>query len=207
MAHQKKAPADRNGGAEKSDNKTTCKKKDSTNEGSEQASETEKEQSDSGPEILDNAPAAIYRPLCIVDGHAYAVAWIWLKGPGGKPKTKRAVIRDDGVIFGDVPILGARSRSDLEMEVHPAAIREDCAWSSVGVRQFLAKKNPDPANVFHRVTAIVDRFVHFNKSLADQNTMCELIGCQVIGTYLLDAFNVVGYVWATGDSGSGKTQR
>src|SRR5262249_62354826 len=34
---------------------------------------------------------------------------------------------------------------------------------------------------------------------------CELSACFVMATYLLDGFNVVGYLWPNGDKGSGKT--
>ena len=36
--------------------------------------------------------------------------------------------------------------------------------------------------------------------------MSEMIACYVIATWFLDAFNVAGYVWPTGERGSGKTQ-
>ena len=36
--------------------------------------------------------------------------------------------------------------------------------------------------------------------------MAEMIACYVLSTWLLDAFNVCGFVWPNGDRGSGKTQ-
>lgn len=36
--------------------------------------------------------------------------------------------------------------------------------------------------------------------------MSELIACYIIATWFLDAFNVAGYIWPTGERGSGKTQ-
>jgi hypothetical protein len=35
--------------------------------------------------------------------------------------------------------------------------------------------------------------------------MCELVATYVIATYLLDAFNVAGYLWRNGESGVGKS--
>jgi hypothetical protein len=52
---------------------------------------------------------------------------------------------------------------------------------------------------------IVDKFIDFNKSNADQRTMCEFIACYAMSTWFLDAFNVIGYLWFTGAYGSGKT--
>jgi hypothetical protein len=59
--------------------------------------------------------------------------------------------------------------------------------------------------VFDRVRAVVDRFIDFNRSFASQQDLCELTACYVLGTYLLDAFNVAGYLWPNGESGAGKT--
>jgi len=47
--------------------------------------------------------------------------------------------------------------------------------------------------------------VDFDRSLADQRTMAELVACYVLATWLLDTFNVVGYLWPSGERGSGKT--
>ena len=51
---------------------------------------------------------------------------------------------------------------------------------------------------------MVDRFVDFSRSLASQETMCELVACYIFGTYFLDAFHVVGYLWPNGEPGAGK---
>ena len=46
-------------------------------------------------EILPSAPPSIHRPLCLVDGHAYATTWVHLRG--GKSKgPQRIIVRDDG---------------------------------------------------------------------------------------------------------------
>lgn len=36
--------------------------------------------------------------------------------------------------------------------------------------------------------------------------MCEMTAAWIISTYFLDAFDVVGYLWPSGEKGSGKTQ-
>jgi hypothetical protein len=83
--------------------------------------------------------------------------------------------------------------------------QDKATWSGVGVKQFLEGHRPDPADVFGRVVAVVDRFIDFRHSLASQSTMTRFIGCYVLATYLLDAFDVVGYLWAHGEKGSAKT--
>ena len=60
--------------------------------------------------------------------------------------------------------------------------------------------------MFRQVAAVIDRFIDFDRSLADQGTMAEMIACYVLGTYFLPAFNVTGFLWPNGDRGSGKTQ-
>ncbi len=79
-------------------------------------------------------------------------------------------------------------------------------WSGAGVKRFLAAERPDPAEVFGRVVAVVDRFLDFARSVAPQQTMCEMTACFVLSTYVLDALNVVGYLWPNGERGTGKTQ-
>jgi hypothetical protein len=60
--------------------------------------------------------------------------------------------------------------------------------------------------VFERVVDVVDRFIDFNRSLAEQRTMAEFVGCYILATYFLDAFTVIGFLWPNGERGSGKTQ-
>jgi len=55
------------------------------------------------------------------------------------------------------------------------------------------------------VVDIVDRFLDFDHSLADQKTMCKMVACFVLASYFLDAFEVAPYLWPNGDRGSGKT--
>ena len=65
---------------------------------------------------------------------------------------------------------------------------------------------PEPAGVFRRVTDVIDRFIDFNRSLAPQRVMAEMLACYVLASYCLDAFNVIGFLWPNGDRGCGKTQ-
>ena len=58
--------------------------------------------------------------------------------------------------------------------------------STAAVKAYRAGNGP-PADVFNRVVDIVDRFIDFNKSLADQRTMAELVACYILATWFLDA--------------------
>jgi hypothetical protein len=117
-----------------------------------------------------------------------------------------AIIRDDGQIYADATLSGANRLADLGLEVRlPAPVPPGRDWSGAGVKRFLAGERPDPAEVFRRVAGVVDRFIDFSRSLASQETMCEMTACFVLSTYFLDALNVVGYLWPNGESGAGKT--
>jgi hypothetical protein len=60
--------------------------------------------------------------------------------------------------------------------------------------------------VYQHVHGVIDRFLDFDRSLAEQSMMCDLVTCYVMATWFLDAFTVVGYLWPNGESGSGKTK-
>jgi hypothetical protein len=97
--------------------------------------------------------------------------------------------------------------ADLGVSVHLAEVPpENRLWSARGVKRYRAGQRPDPLEVFAQVADVVDHFLDFSRSIADQWTMVEMVVCHVVGTYLLDAFNVVGFLWPNGHRGSGKTQ-
>jgi hypothetical protein len=172
-------------------------------------------------ELLDAAPRNMSRPLALIDGRGYAATWLYAKVTQSESVSKSGelvrhdppivtterrlfIVRDDGRIYGDG---GDASLEELALEVHlPEVPPVDKLWSARGVKLYRANQRPDPRNVFARVTDTVDRFIDFNKSLADQRTMAEMVGCYILASYYLDAFNVIGFLWPNGDRGSGKTQ-
>jgi hypothetical protein len=174
-------------------------------------------------ELLDSAPDVIRRPLCLVAGRAYAACWLYARverregvDEFGAPvtydpprvETGRVllVVRDDGKMFADAPVRGALPPAKLGVEVRLSEpVPPDMGWSGAGVKRFLAGERPDAADVFRRLTGVVNSFIDFSRSLGPQDVMCELAGCYVLVTYLLDAFDVVGYMWPNGDKGTGKT--
>ncbi len=177
-------------------------------------------------EVLDAYPETVSRPLCLVGGRAYAAAWLPVQRTvreGVDPATgevvrydpplvqvepRLAVLRDDGRVYGDgVPLPGCEPLGQLGAAVRlPTPIEDRHAWSGAGAKRYLAGERPDPADVFRRVVAVVDAFMDFRRSLAkSQATMCELVACYVLASWLLDAFDVAGYLWPNGDKGAGKT--
>jgi len=171
-------------------------------------------------ELLDAPPPVMRRPLALIDGHAYAAAWLYTRTTTTQRRDKDGalvtcdpplvetglrlfVVRDDGLTFGpgaDHPLdaLGL----DVILPEMPPPSR---AWSTHGVKAYRAGARPDPPDVLNRIAGVVTRFVDFDRSLAGQRTMAELVACFILATWLLDAFNVVGYLWSSGERGSGKT--
>jgi Domain of unknown function (DUF3854) len=176
-------------------------------------------------ELLPCAPARLSRPLMLVEGHAYTVAWLWtretvteiadrktgeitrLSEPIVHEGQRLFVVRADGTIFGELSDRNVVPMHELGLTVHlPEVPRDSRLWSAPGVNAYRLGYRADTPTVFGRVVDVVDRFIDFNKSLADQRTMAEFVACYVLSTYFLDAFTVIGFLWPNGDRGSGKTQ-
>jgi hypothetical protein len=173
-------------------------------------------------ELLDEGPATMRRPLQIINGRAYAATWLYVQksvtesidertgsiikhNPPIKTVTRELyIIRDDGVIFG----YGApQAISDLGFEVILSEIPQDNRlMRTVVVTGYAEGNRASASEVFEKIRSVFDRFIDFERSLADQRTMSELTACYTLATWFLDAFNVAGYIWPTGERGSGKTQ-
>jgi hypothetical protein len=154
-------------------------------------------------DLLDGAPKSVHRPLSLVDNHAYAVAWPYHRG-----RRVCVIVRDDGELFTDAPLSDAHTLEQLGLTTRfdaDNAPDDSRTWSGAGVKRYRSGERPNPADVFARISAVVDTFLDFRRSLADQSVMIELVACYIMATYLLDAFSAFGYLWANGDKGSGKT--
>jgi hypothetical protein len=173
-------------------------------------------------ELLDLAPPTVRRPLCLVNGRAYAAAWVPVRHSvsqsivAGAPvkhdpplvtvEDVLLIVAEDGALYADGNAPGARRLADLGLPVRlPATPPPERGWSGAGVKRYLAGERPRPADVFGRVASVVDHYLDFSRSLAPQSVVCELVACYILATYFLDAFNVVGYLWPSGERGTGKT--
>jgi len=173
--------------------------------------------------ILDAAPASLSRPLCLVGGHAYAATWLHMEHlirtsedkagntvthdpPRKETRQNLVVVRDDGKLFTNERLPDSEPLAALKLTVHLEEIPQPSAlWSGKGVKRYMKGERPAPADVFKRVVAVVDRFMDFDRSLAPQRTMAEMVACYILATYILEALNVAGYLWPRGEPGSGKT--
>lgn len=173
-------------------------------------------------ELVDDAPLSMRRPLALINGRGYAAIWphvkttisetldeksgtiIRLNPPLIETKQRLLIIRDDGRVFGQG---GDEPLANLGIEVHlPEIPPGEKLWSTPAVKAYRSGTRPDPADVFKCIVETVGRFLDFDRSLADQRTMCEMVACYILATYFLDAFTVVGFLWPNGERGSGKTQ-
>ena len=170
-------------------------------------------------ELLDFAPFSIRRPLSLVDGKAYAAIWpyvltrttqkfingqiIQLKEPEEIKEKSLHIVRGDGAIFGPAERPLSSLGVDVMLPEPPPA--KDSLWSTPGIKAFVQGYRPDPKSVFERIKSVIARFIDFDRSIADQETMSEMLACFAISTWFLDAFSVAPYIWANGERGSGKT--
>jgi hypothetical protein len=172
--------------------------------------------------LLDAPPPTISRPLCLVGGCAYAAAWVPLEHtvsqtvihgivqkhdpPLVTVEDALLVVTEDGRLYSDRAVPDALPLAELGLPVRlPFPVTPGRGWSGLGVRRYRAGERPDPAEVFARLVSVADTFLDFARSLADQRTMCQLLACFVLASWLLDAFHVAGYLWANGEAGAGKT--
>jgi hypothetical protein len=173
-------------------------------------------------QLLDVTPPAIRRPLCLVNGQAYAAAWVQLRRSASRTVERGVtvdhdpplvttedallIVTGDGALYSDGGVPGARPLADLGIPVHlPSTLPPGRGWTGAGVKRYFAGERSDPAEVFARLVSVIDRFIDFDRSLAPQQTMCELTACYAMATWMLDAFGVAGYLWPNGEKGSGKT--
>ncbi len=175
-------------------------------------------------ELLDEPSPNITRPLCLVGKYAYAATWLPVRTtrregldkegnlithnpPLVEEKLCLFIVRNDGQVFGEIsdgqstrPI-GELGLNTVFHEIVPVEKR----WSTRGVRAYVQWQRPNLITTFSKIVDVINRFLDFDRSLGDQQSMAELIACYVLATYLLDAFNVIGFLWPNGGAGSGKT--
>jgi len=172
--------------------------------------------------LLDGSPMLIARPLALLNGVSFAATWLYVQITESETTNKKGeiiklspprvtnhqqlfVVRGDGQIFGNGSGLDPIESIGAEVRL-PEIPPLDRLWSTPGVKRYAHGQRPDPTDVFTRVVDIIGRFIDFDRSLATQQTMAEMVACYVLTTWFLDAFNLIGFLWPNGDRGSGKTQ-
>ena len=171
-------------------------------------------------ELLDDTPATMTRPLALIAGRVYVATWGYVRVTTKETKNKQGeiirhdppiqtterrlfVVRDDGVIFGDG---GHRPLVEMGVDVQlPEIPPAEKLLSASALKAYAKNYRPAPVELFERVTAVVSRFIDFDRSIAAQSTMAQFVACYCLATWFLPAFHVTGYLWPNGDRGSGKT--
>jgi hypothetical protein len=110
------------------------------------------------------------------------------------------------VIFSDGLIRDAQPYKELKAAVMIPETVGARHWSGAGLRAFLEGKRPVPCEVFDRLATAIDYFMEFSTDSDEQRLMVEAITAYTMSTYFHDEFPVMGYLWATGFSGTGKTR-
>ena len=112
-------------------------------------------------EMLDAEAKVIRRPLCLIDGMAYAAAWINLQRVTSQSVKDGAIVkhdpplvsveramlilRSDGALFADAALPDARPPASLGLDVRlPSPLPPGREWSGAGVKRFLAGDAPTP---------------------------------------------------------------
>lgn len=168
--------------------------------------------------ILEGKVQELNRPLSILRKKAYAATWQKVAvGNSVEPNSdgtncidppeketveeRLIVLCSDGTVYGmEIPV------EYLGFKVHlTEKIKSENNWGGEGVNSYLTRKYPKPIALFDELVQVGNHFIDFHNSLADQKTMCEFVACFILSTWFLDAFNVAGYLWITGERGSGKT--
>lgn len=112
------------------------------NTATQEAKASPAQQSDAGPDeacqIIDGAPQAIRRPLCLVEGHAYATIALWVREAGAKHQREVLIVRDDGKVFSTATIKNAQPLAEVGLAIELREMpRDDRIWSGAGVKRYL----------------------------------------------------------------------
>lgn len=171
--------------------------------------------------IIGEPPPQLTRPLGLVRGKAYAATWPHSEVIINQQEDERGkvvkLIPPKVIIGPCLHIIGE------DGSVHPQPAQAEVAmlpfhvtvgdsppadrtWSYNGVKAYAAGSHPSPLAAFVRVQRVLNHFVDFDGSLANQKLMTEMLSCYVLSTYFSDALSVLGYLWITGPTGSGKSQ-
>lgn len=159
------------------------------------------------------------------DGTAYVAAWIPVReaasGDDGEKRYTAPIIltrTTTGTItaYGPTahlfagcgetaPRLPEGVAAELDRNPPPTSA-DNMAMSVDAVQRLLRGERPDLARLYDDLRAMFLRFAAFpTTGEATPDDYAAFLACYVISTFLLPAFNAVGYVWLTGIKGSGKS--
>jgi Bifunctional DNA primase/polymerase, N-terminal len=161
-------------------------------------------------DILDSTPEVIDRPIRLINGTAFGVTWLPVatRESNNLDHVMEPVVFDGrGNFYAERDIPGSKSLVDLGLNIDlQTEVSVGKRISPLGFKRFRRGGELAPNDVFDRLVKSIDAFVSFESSPHEQRAMCEFVACWTLGTYFSEAFDVMGYLWPSGERGSGKTQ-
>jgi hypothetical protein len=158
-----------------------------------------------------NTKPIMSRPGFLYQNNTYYAAWLDATDEDDNSRFVLVVFSEDfSEIYCDEQLeIEHRRFSEAPMDIRfEATPRPGTSLSTEAfIKHVIDKKPlPDLKTIFGWVRDSIDRFVAFDGTLGTQSEMSEFLACWVMSTYATQAFGTVGYLWPTGEKGSGKTQ-
>lgn len=157
-------------------------------------------------DALDDSPEELDQLIKPINGVTYLAAWVPVTI---RNKTKKSlfIASEMGEIYSAEPLRGFKSLSELPFSVNLTnEISAEQGLSGPGLKSFLKGRRPSGEEIFQEMRKAVDHFVSLPGSAEEVQRITSLPAVWCLGTFFLPAFDVVGYLWPTGERGSGKTQ-
>ena len=155
------------------------------------------------------------------DGFTYVVTWVDVEDGDGEDKEQGSLpvllMRErDGAVqliaagaaeaFGIVPRDLPEGVGTNLSHTPPPTSQDGAVMTPDTVRSLCGGERPDLAQLYADLHATFMRFVAFpSTGDASPDDYAALCAAYTISTYLIGAFDAVGYLWLTGLRGSGKT--
>lgn len=160
--------------------------------------------------IALNKVATIKRPIQQVGDKTYSAISIPLEGENGD-------IINDPIIFDDtfqerycdVGLEGHKPTSEAPFKLEVENLDQvDNGLSAAAYQKFVVEGEPleKPNVCFNHMKDNIAHFVSFDGSFASQDKMSAMAACWAMSTYITPVLDTVGYIWPTGEKGSGKSQ-
>ena len=144
-------------------------------------------------DVLRPRPPSMTQSMALINGRAYAASCIWTR-----ENCSLLVVRDDMTIFSALKDTRNLSELPFTLDFGHRSLKEE--------RWFGQPTQPKPEQVFSQIAQVIDHFMDFDRSFGSQREIVELAACYAMGTWFLPAFSTIGYLFANGTAGSGKTR-
>jgi len=93
-------------------------------------------------------------------------------------------------------------RKVFGLDYLPSSIISEGSWSKAGIKAYLEGKAtpPEPKELFEMIKGEIQKYVYFQNPLE-----ADVCACFVLASYTYQLFGTLGYLYLTGQRGSGKT--